>query len=183
MVKVIRILLPVMAITLIMSLMVGCSAAYTGSSTATNDRPSSSLAQNELGSSGQPTSADMQKPDGGGKQPVGNGGQQMEQVISRLAEILNVPEEEFSLAYQNAMSAHMPERPSDLDQQPPQMDGEPPEQPQESPDGEAPEPGQRGQQGPGFDMQEIYDELAEALGISEDDIAAAFKQTQQELSQ
>ena len=59
--------------------------------------------------------------------------------------------------------------------------GEPPEQPE----GEPPEmqQGQQGGQGPAFGMEEIYEEMAGILGISADDIADAFEQAQQELSQ
>jgi hypothetical protein len=117
---------------------------------------------------------------------MGGDNSQMNQVAIRAAEILNISEEEFLTAFQTAMNNYMPKAPDGEGQQPPQ--GEPPEsmgEPPEQPEGESPEmqPGQQGGQGPGFDMEEIYNEISDILGISADDIAGAFEQAQQELSQ
>jgi hypothetical protein len=117
---------------------------------------------------------------------MGGGNFQMNQVAVRAAEILGVSEDEFLTVFRTAMSNNMPQGTDGESQQPPQGElpesmGEPPEQPE----GEPPEmqPGQQGGQGPAFDMEEIYGEMAGILGISADDISSAFQQAQQELSQ
>jgi hypothetical protein len=181
--KVMKILLSASIIVLIMALWVGCSNS-SGSSTPGSNQPASSSAQNKPDSTGQ-----QANPSGGqqqGNRPMGGDNSQMNQVAVRAAEILGVSEDEFVAAFQTAVSNHMPKGPGEGGQQPPQS--EPPEsmgEPPEQPEGEPPEmqPGQQGGQGPAFEMEEIYEEMAEILGLSADDIASAFQQAQQELSQ
>jgi hypothetical protein len=182
--KVMKILLSASMVVLIIALWVGCSST-SGSSTSGSNQSASSSTQNKPESTGQQTAnpSDGQQP---GNRPMGGGNFQMNQVAVRAAEILGISEDEFLTAFQTAMSNHMPEGPGGEGQEPPQ--GEPPEsmgEPPEQPEGEPPEmqQGQQGGQGPAFGMEEIYEEMAGILGISADDIADAFEQAQQELSQ
>jgi hypothetical protein len=184
MLKIFKIILPVTVLALAMSLMIGCSATGGSSTTSgTNQNSTSSSIQNQDSSSVQQTSNSSDTQKLGGQRPNGNGGPQMDQMLSRVAEILNISEEDFTAAFQEAMSANMPQRPSGSEQ-PPQTQGEPPQQPPEQSEGgfSNGQLGQRSGQHPGFDMQKIYEQLAEKLGISADDIASAFDQARQELN-
>jgi hypothetical protein len=184
MLKIFKIILPVTVLALVMSLMIGCSSAGTGTNTGTNQTPSSSSTQNQGSLSGQQSSGtNTTHNPGTWNGHGGNGGTQMNQMLSKVAQILNVPEDQFTAAFQEAMSANMPQRPSGSEQ-PPQTQGEPPQQPPEQSEGgfSNGQPGQRSGQHPGFDMQKIYEQVAEKLGISADDIASAFEQARQELN-
>lgn len=185
--RVMKILLSASMIVLIMALWVGCSNT-TDDSTSGSNQPSSSTTQNKPSSTSQQT-ANPSEGQQQGNRPMGGDNSQMNQLAVRAAEILGVSEDEFVAAFQTAMSNHMSEGPGGEGQQPPQ--GEPPEsigEPlHESPEqsgGEPPEMqlGKQGGQGPAFDMEEIYEEMSEILGISADDIADAFEQAQQELN-
>jgi hypothetical protein len=155
MLKIFKIILPVTVLALAMSLMIGCSATGGSSTTSgTNQNSTSSSIQNQDSSSVQQTSNSSDTQKLGGQRPNGNGGPQMDQMLSRVAEILNLSQ------------------------------GEPPQQPPEQSEGgfSNGQLGQRSGQHPGFDMQKIYEQLAEKLGISADDIASAFDQARQELN-
>lgn len=186
--KVMKILLSASMIVLILALWLGCSST-SGSSISEINQPASSSTQNIPTSTGQQTanpSENQQQCD----RPMGEDNSQMNQVAARAAEILGMSEDVFLNAFQTAMSNNMPESHGGEGQQPPQGEppgsmGKPSQEPLEQPGGEPPEmqPGQQVGQGPAFEMEEIYEEMAGILGISADDIADAFEQAQQELSQ
>jgi len=154
--------------------MFGCS------SSASDTSSQSSIQTNQQTQVNQQQSGDQ------GQNPRGQRGQGMDntQLLTRVAEILNVSVEDLTTAYNNAMPQREEGQGGPGGSQSPT--GEPPsgEMPTgEPPSGTPPADGQGGQQPPqmqGF-PEEMMQSIADELGLSVDDVTAAFEQAMQEL--
>ena len=108
-----------------------------------------------------------------GQPPARMGGEGMETMLNQVAEILGISASEVTSAFEQAQASVF------SGQQP---EGQPPEPGQQPPQGQPPESGEEpSAHSEGPDMTALYEEMVSILGISADDISAAFEQARQGL--
>lgn len=172
------------------------SISLAGCSSDVSQNPSSSSGQQPSASPEQKSinqSTQQQQPSSSDQQPSGSPSQQppaapnMTTVLNRAAEILGVPADEFTAAFQNAMPSPQSGREGQPSAPPSGQQGQPPAPPSGQEQGQQPPAPPSGQQpsesGPPQFMTDIYAKMAAELNISADDIAKAMTQAQKELQE
>jgi len=147
---------------------INLAACSSGASQSTSSSSPQTSKQQAPSSGAQPPSMPA-----GGQPPARMDDEGMETMLNQVAEILGISAGEVTSAFEQAQASLFSGR---------QPEGQPPEPGQQPPQGQPPESGEGPPARPGGpDMTALYDEMANILGISADEISAAFEQAGQGL--